>query len=55
MPSAESARTMSDFDINAMPTSFIIGRDGVIEKRVVGYKDEEIESTRRTILELLGR
>ncbi len=48
------ARTMSDFDINAMPTSFIIGKDGVIKKRVVGYKDKEIEATRKTILDLLG-
>ena len=48
-----SARTMSDFDINAMPTSFIVGRDGLIKRRVVGYKTDEIAQTRAAITSLM--
>ena len=48
-----SARTMTDFDINAMPTNFIIDRTGKIIKRVVGYKDSEIAATRKVIQDLL--
>jgi thiol-disulfide isomerase/thioredoxin len=47
-----SARTMSDFDISAMPTSFIIDREGVVRERVVGYKDAEIAATRKKITDL---
>ncbi|MCB9728744.1 MAG: thioredoxin domain-containing protein [Deltaproteobacteria bacterium] len=48
-----SARTMSDFDISAMPTSFIIDRDGVVRERVVGYKEAEVAATRKKITDLL--
>ncbi len=48
-----SARTMTDFDINAMPTNFIVDRKGRITKRIVGYKDNEIPSTRKAIQDLL--
>ena len=48
-----SARTMTDFDINAMPTNFIVDRKGKITKRIVGYKDKEIASTRKAIQDLL--
>jgi len=44
-----TARTMTDFDINAMPTSFIVDRKGVIQKRIVGYKADEIASTKAAI------
>lgn len=47
-----SARTMSDFDISAMPTSFIIDREGVVRERVVGYKDAEIVGVRKKITDL---
>ena len=47
-----SARTMTDFDINAMPTNFIVDRKGKIIKRVVGYKDNEIAATRKAIQDL---
>ncbi|MGB0588168.1 MAG: redoxin family protein [Myxococcota bacterium] len=43
------ARTMTDFDINAMPTSFIIDKKGVIKKRIVGYKADEIAQTKADI------
>lgn len=43
------ARTMTDFDINAMPTSFIVDRKGIIQKRIIGYKAEEIAETKATI------
>ena len=49
-----TAQSMTDFDINAMPTSFIVDRKGKIVKRVIGYKDDNIPDTRRTIQELLG-
>lgn len=48
-----SARTMTAFDINAMPTNFIVDRSGKIIKRVVGYKDKEIAATRKAIQDLL--
>ncbi|MGM0574286.1 MAG: vitamin K epoxide reductase family protein [Myxococcota bacterium] len=48
-----SADTMSDFDIDAMPTSFIVDREGVIRKRVVGYRDHEIPGTKKAIRDLL--
>jgi thiol-disulfide isomerase/thioredoxin len=48
-----SARTMTDFDINAMPTSFIVDRDGKIVRRIVGYKDAEIAATKKAITDLL--
>ena len=44
---------MTDFDINAMPTNFIVDRKGKIVKRVVGYKDGEIAATRKAIQDLL--
>lgn len=47
-----TARTMSDFDINAMPTSFIIDRQGVVRERVVGYKEAEVAATRQKIMDL---
>lgn len=48
-----AARTMTDFGINAMPTSFIVDRKGRITKRVVGYKDKEIAQTKKAIADLL--
>ena len=44
-----SARTMTDFDINAMPTSFIINKAGKITKRIIGYKADEIAQTKADI------
>jgi protein-disulfide isomerase/uncharacterized membrane protein/peroxiredoxin len=44
-----TARTMTDFDINAMPTSFVIDKKGVINKRIVGYKADEIAKTKADI------
>ncbi len=48
------ARSMSDFDIDAMPTSFIIDQKGVIKHRVLGYRKGEISGTRANIKSLLG-
>jgi protein-disulfide isomerase/uncharacterized membrane protein/thiol-disulfide isomerase/thioredoxin len=48
-----SARTMTDFDINAMPTSFIVDRKGKVVRRIVGYKDAEIAATKKAITDLL--
>jgi protein-disulfide isomerase/uncharacterized membrane protein/peroxiredoxin len=44
-----TARTMTDFDINAMPTSFIIDKSGTIKKRIVGYKADEVAQTKADI------
>ncbi len=44
-----TARTMTDFDINAMPTSFIIDKKGKIHQRIVGYKADEIAETKAAI------
>jgi protein-disulfide isomerase/thiol-disulfide isomerase/thioredoxin/uncharacterized membrane protein len=44
-----TARTMTDFDINAMPTSFIIDRKGRITERIIGYKADEIAKTKSAI------
>ena len=44
-----SARTMTDFDINAMPTSFIVDKKGKIHRRIIGYKADEIAQTKADI------
>ena len=47
------AMTMGLFNINAMPTSFLVDRDGVIRHREVGFKKDEVALLQRKIQKLL--
>ena len=47
------AKAMGPFDIAAMPTSFVVDKNGVIKKRIVGFKPEDVTPTRKLIEELL--
>ena len=48
-----NSTAMTQFDISAMPTSFVVDKDGVVRQRIVGFKKEEVPSLRRTIEQLL--
>ena len=45
--------TMTEFDISAMPTSFVVDKKGVVRKRVVGFKKEEVPGLKAFIKTLL--
>ena len=47
------AMTMGLFNINAMPTSFLVDREGVIRHREVGFKKDEVALLQRKIQKLL--
>ena len=49
------AKTMGMFDINAMPTSFLIDRQGVVRHREVGFKADEVALILRRIEALLDQ
>jgi protein-disulfide isomerase/uncharacterized membrane protein len=49
------AKTMGLFSIVAMPTSFIIDRQGIIRHKIVGFKKEEVPTTRAIINNLLKK
>ena len=49
------AKTMGLFDINAMPTSFLIDRQGIVRHREVGFKAEEVTLIQRRIEDLLAK
>ncbi len=44
---------MTEFDISAMPTSFVVDKGGVIRQRIVGFKKEEVPGLRAAIEKLL--
>jgi len=46
------ATAMTQFDIAAMPTSFIVDKEGVIRRRIVGFKAEEVPELRAFIEKL---
>ncbi len=47
------ATAMTEFDIAAMPTSFIVDKTGVIRRKIVGFKKEETAELRAFIEKLL--
>lgn len=47
------AITMGLFNINAMPTSFLVDRKGVIRHREVGFKKDEVSLLQRRIQKVL--
>ncbi|MEC8022706.1 MAG: redoxin family protein, partial [Myxococcota bacterium] len=47
------AKSMTEFDISAMPTSFIVDKAGVIRKRIVGFKKEEVPVLKDLLQKLL--
>lgn len=49
------AKVMGMFDINAMPTSFLIDRQGIVRQREVGFKAEEVALILRRIENLLDQ
>lgn len=49
------AKSMGMFDINAMPTSFLVDRQGVVRHREVGFKAEEVGLILRRIENLLDQ
>jgi thiol-disulfide isomerase/thioredoxin len=48
------AKTMGLFDINAMPTSFIVDKNGVVRHREVGFKQDEVFLIQKRIEGLLN-
>lgn len=49
------AITMGLFDINAMPTSFLIDRQGIVRHREVGFKKEETHILKKRVTDLLAQ
>ena len=47
------AMTMGLFNINAMPTSFLVDRKGIIRHREVGFKKDEVALLQRRIQKVL--
>jgi protein-disulfide isomerase/thiol-disulfide isomerase/thioredoxin/uncharacterized membrane protein len=47
------AKSMTEFDVSAMPTSFVVDKNGVIRKRIVGFKKEEVPVLKDFIQKLL--
>lgn len=47
------AKVMGQFDINAMPTSYIIDRSGVIRYKEVGFKQDEVHLVKTRVETLL--
>ena len=47
------AMTMGLFNINAMPTSFLVDRKGIIRHREVGFKKDEVALLQRRIQKIL--
>ena len=43
-----------DFDVTAMPSGFLIDRDGVIRFVVQGFRERDAEEVRREVEKLLG-
>ncbi|MBT9556181.1 MAG: redoxin family protein [Myxococcales bacterium] len=46
------ATAMTQFDIAAMPTSFIVDKEGVIRRRIVGFKSDEVPELKAFIEKL---
>jgi len=49
------AAVMGMFDIAAMPTSFIIDRNGVVQHRIVGFDKNEVPTTRSFVEKLVQK
>ena len=47
------AKSMTEFDISAMPTSFVIDKKGVVRKMIVGFAQDEVPAMKNFIRELL--
>ena len=47
-------RTKSTYQITGFPETFVIGREGIIRKKVIGAADWSSEANRALIRELLG-
>jgi thiol-disulfide isomerase/thioredoxin len=46
--------TARSFEVKVMPTSFVIGRDGVIRAVHAGYRDDEAQAREEQVRKLLG-
>jgi thiol-disulfide isomerase/thioredoxin len=46
--------TARSFEVKVMPTSFVIGRDGVIRAVHAGYRDDEARAREEQVRKLLG-
>ena len=49
-----SGRIESDYEARGIPASYLIGRDGVIRKRVAGASDWNTAANRALVAQLLG-
>jgi len=48
-----SGRLAKSFGVEAMPTSFLIGRDGKVRARHAGFRDKQREGREQEIVQLL--
>ncbi len=48
-----NSTAMTEFDISAMPTSFVVDKTGMVRQRIVGFKKEEVPGLRALIEKLL--
>jgi len=43
------SKAMTEFDIAAMPTSFVVDKKGIVRRRIVGFKKEEVPALKAFI------
>ena len=49
------AAVMGRFGVSSMPTTFLVGRDGIVRHKVVGYRETDLPDTEQRIRALLDQ